>query len=140
MSKYTGKKVTANRSAQDIYNKLTNLQSLQERINQLPAEAQAKLGEVKFESDRIVINAPMVGELAFVATEHKEPTHITMSAVNAPVTFNIHIDLEPVDDNSCTIAPTLEADIPMMLKPMVGGKLQEAADKFSEMIGGFFIG
>ena len=33
---------------------------------------------------------------------------------------------------------TIDVDIPVMLKPLVGGKMQEAADKFSEMLSTLF--
>lgn len=138
MSKYQGKSVTVNQSATDLYNKVSNFDALQQRIDQVPAEAREKLGQVKFAGNQILIEAPMVGQLAFEVVKSIEPSHIKLNAAGAPVEFNIHLDFAPIDENHATFTPTLEADIPVMLRPMIGGKLQEAADKFSEMFTNFF--
>lgn len=48
--------------------------------------------------------------------------------------MNLIIEIEPEGDSSSRLQTSIDVEIPMMLRPLVGGKMQEAADKFSEMI------
>ena len=46
--------------------------------------------------------------------------------------FNID-NLKGVE-NDTEVASVIDVEIPAMLRPMIGGKLQEAAEKFNELI------
>lgn len=138
MSKYSGKPVAVHQSAADVYEKLSNIQAYQARLEQLPEEARAKLGDVRFTDDAIVINAAPVGEICFKVVERQAPTLLRLAAEQSPVPFAIAIHTRPVDETSSEVSTELDVDIPAMLKPMAGGKLQQAADKFSEMLSLFF--
>ncbi len=138
MAKYTGKTVTVNQSAQVLFDKISNLNAFQQRLDELPAEAKNKLGDVRFTEDKIIINAPAVGELTFVVAEKVSPSLMRLSAENSPVPFNIIMNFEAKTETTTDVSTVLDVDIPAMLRPMVGGKMQEAADKFSEMFSNFF--
>lgn len=133
--KYTGKPVAVNHPAQDLYARISNLSALQERLNTLPQEQLAKVGEVRFpDDDSFVINAPGMGEVTFRITERVEPERVTFQAMAGPVPLSMSIDLKPVDEAVTNLTTVIDVEIPLMLRPLVGGKMQEAADKFSEMI------
>lgn len=138
MAKYEGKPVVINHPVQDVYDRVTNLGTYQERLEQLPQEAKDKLGSVKFTDQSVIITAAPVGEIQFDVVEKQSPTLMKLSAVGSPVPFDIKLHFTPEGDNACKVSTELDVDIPAMLRPMVGGKLQEAADKFSEMISTFF--
>ena len=138
MAKYSGKAVTVNRPAADLYQRISDLSSFQERLNELPEEARQKLGEVKFTSDRMIINAPAVGEIAFVIAERVPNTLLRLAAENSPLPFNIVMNFIEKSPDTTEVQTNLDVDIPPMLRPMVGGKLQQAADKFGEMFSNFF--
>lgn len=138
MAKYTGKTVTVNHPIQEIYDKVSNLSSFQERIDSLPQEAKDKLGEVKFTDDRIIINAPGVGELNFKVIERVSPTLLRLQAENSPVPFYINMNFKEVSEAVTDVTTTLDVEIPAMLRPLIGGKMQQAADKFSEMFSNLF--
>ena len=61
-----------------------------------------------------------------------------LAAANSPVPFEILVHMSPETDASSKVFTELNVDIPAMLRPMIGGKMQEAADKFSELISTFF--
>ncbi|MDE6038688.1 MAG: hypothetical protein K2F75_01730, partial [Paramuribaculum sp.] len=109
-----------------------------ERLNELPEAARQKLGEVKFTSDRMIINAPAVGEIAFVIAERVPNTLLRLAAENSPLPFNIVMNFIEKSPDTTEVQTNLDVDIPPMLRPMVGGKLQQAADKFGEMFSNFF--
>lgn len=138
MAKYSGKPVTVNKPINDIYSRLNNLSAFQQRIDELPEEARQKLGEVTFTDDRITINAPAVGPLTFVVAERVEPTLLRLSAENSPVPFNIILNMAEKGEELTEISTDLDVEIPMMLRPLVGGKMQEAADKISETFSNLF--
>lgn len=121
-----------------VYDKISNLGAYQQRLESLPPELRAKLGDVRFTDDSIIIAAQPVGEITFRLVERVEPSLVKLEAVQSPVPFSIKIALEPETDSTTKINPELNVDIPAMLKPMVGGKLQEAADKFGDLISTLF--
>lgn len=133
MTKYSGKPSIVAQPQQQIFDKVSNLSSFQERLDSMPQEVKDRLGDVKFTDDKIIINAPAVGQLVFAVTEKVAPEMLKLSAENSPVPFFITLHFEPETEATTKVNSDLEVEIPMMLRPMVGGKLQEAADKFSEM-------
>lgn len=133
MTKYSGKPAIVTQPQQQIFDKVSNLSSFQERLDSMPQEVKDRLGDVKFTDDKIIINAPAVGQLVFAVTEKVAPEMLKLSAENSPVPFFITLHFEPETEATTKVNSDLEVEIPMMLRPMVGGKLQEAADKFSEM-------
>jgi hypothetical protein len=138
MAKYSGKAVTVAKPINEIYHKISDLSTIQSRINELPEEAREKVREIRFENDRILANVPGVGEIAFAIVEKVEPSRLRMSAENSPVPFNIVVNLTEKAAMETEISTMLDIEIPAMLRPLVGGKLQQAADKFSEMFTNFF--
>lgn len=138
MSKYSGKPVTVNKPVSEIYSRLSNLSAFQQRIDELPEEVRQKIGDVRFSDDRITINAPAVGPLTFIVAERVEPTLIRLAAENSPIPFNIILNMADKGEGLTEISTDLDVDIPMMLRPLVGGKMQEAADKISETFSNLF--
>lgn len=138
MAKYSGKPVVINHPASEVYNKISNLSSFQERLDTLPAEAREKLGDVRFTPDSIVITAPAVGEMTFNVAERVPDSLLKLQATNSPVPFAICINLKELSAESTEVNTVLDVEIPAMLRPMIGGKMQEAADKFSEMFSTLF--
>lgn len=138
MSKYIGKPVDVAQPVADVFNKISDIGAYQARLDALPEEIRAKLGDVKFTDEAIVITAAPVGEIRFKVVEKKAPDVVRLEAEQSPVPFGIAIHTNAVDDNTTRVSSELEVDIPAMLRPMVGSKLQEAADKFSELMTAFF--
>lgn len=138
MATYKGKAVTVPQSNQQLYDKISDLSALRNKIEELPEEARQRLGEVKFGDDEVAIMAPAVGELRFRIVDRVSPSQVKLQAVNSPVPFFIIMNLKPIDAESTELQTVLDAEIPAMLRPMIGGKLQEAADKFGEMFNNFF--
>lgn len=138
MSQYKGKPVTVPQPIDAVYGKVNNLEALAQNIERLPQEVKDRIGQVEITADSISVNAPMVGQLAFQVVERIEPTLMRMQAANSPLPFNIIVNFKPEGTDATTVSTVLDVDIPVMLRPMVGGKLQEAADKFGEMFTNLF--
>ena len=133
MSIYSGKPVTISRPIADIYAKISDLGQYRSMVESLPAEQLEKLQGVEFRGDSVKMDAPGVGELVFKIAERTAPTHVGLVAEGCPIPVKLAIDLKAEDENSTKVTPRIDIDIPAMLRPFIGGKLQEAADKFGEV-------
>lgn len=138
MSVYSGKAVVVSRPVAEIYARVSDLSQYKEMVEQLPAEAREKLQGVEFRGDALKMNAPGVGELVFNITERVPSSHVGFEAVGSPVPLKLAIDLEDVDGASTRITPRIDVQLPAMLKPFIGPKLQEGADRFGEVFTGLF--
>ncbi|MGM9868568.1 MAG: hypothetical protein ACI30R_02935 [Sodaliphilus sp.] len=120
-----------------VYGKLSNpavfKQQLEQNIDKLPEEARVQLQNLKFEDDGVVIESPM-GPLKMGIVEAIEPTKIVFGAAQSPVPFALMVELNEIDTDHTESVATLELELPMMLKMMVGNKLKDGAKMFGEMI------
>lgn len=133
MSKYTGKPVTVAASANEVFAKISNLGQYKEQVESLPEEYRAKLAGVEFGADSVSMDAPGVGRLTFAIDKVVEPTSIRLKAVSSPVPLSIGVNLAENGPAETIVTPDIDIDIPAMLRPFIGGKIQEAADKFGEV-------
>ncbi|MDE6145630.1 MAG: hypothetical protein K2F96_05075, partial [Muribaculaceae bacterium] len=114
----------------------SNLSDLQGRMDTLPEDIRAKMGTINFpDADTLAFTAPGVGEMKFRIVERTAPSRVKFLADTGMVPINVLIDLTEAGNEATDVTATIDADIPMMLRPLVGPKLQEAADKFGEMFG-----
>lgn len=138
MASYSSKPAVINKPVDEVYERISNIGAYQQKLDSLPAEVREKIGDVRFEDDAIVITAAPVGEIRFAVKERVSPSRVTLAAEQSPVPLNLTVNLEPESENSTKATSVIDVEIPAMLKPMIGGKMQEAADKFGELITTFF--
>ena len=134
MTTYSSKPVTIEMPVAEVYARCSNIGAFQERIDTLPEEVRSKIGSVRFTDDSIVINAAPMGDMTLNVTERRPDSRVALTAANAPVPLVLSINLEPDGDSRTRVVTAIEVEIPAMLRPMVGPKLQEAAEKFGDMI------
>lgn len=134
MSKYSSKPAVVNRPIGELYARFNDLSFFGEKINELPAEQVEKIGDVSFTADSISINTPQIGTLTFSIVERVEPTKVVFGSPGSPVPLTMSVDFKAIDETSTEVSTVIDVEIPMMLRPLVGPKLQEAADKFGEMM------
>lgn len=134
MSQYKGKTVRVEASAQQISDKFADLSKMSQYIDRLPEDQLSKIGDLRFEPQAIIIKNPTVGEMAFKIVE-RTPQKIVFAA-DGLLPLSLSTDLKPVGNEQVTdITTTLDIEIPMMLRPMIGGKLQQVADMFGDLLG-----
>ncbi len=138
MSTYSGKSVTLPRPVEEIYAKVSDLGQYKDLVEALPAEQREKLQGVEFEGDCVKMNAPSIGQLVFRISERTAPTHVGFSAEGSPVPLKLSLDLASAGEGSTSLTPKIDLEIPAMLRPFIGGKIQEAADKFGDVFTSLF--
>lgn len=134
MAKYSSKPATLHMPIADAFDRISDFQSFQERIDAIPAEQRAKMGGVKFTENSITLSTQQIGELRFDVTERTAPTRLVFTAVSSPIPLSMAIVLAEKSADETEITSTIDIEIPAMLRPLIGGKMQEAADKFTEML------
>lgn len=134
MARYESKSVTVNKPAGEMFDRFSDLSFFEKKIEELPADKRAQLGEVHFDKDSISIVTPQVGELKFEVIERCCPDKIVFGSPSAPVALTMTVNFEAESADATKVTTVIDVEIPAMLKPFVGPKLQQAADKFGEMI------
>lgn len=134
MSIYSGKASIINRAPESTYDFFADLTRLKERFDALPEEQRQQLGEVNFEPDAITIVTPQVGPMRLEVVERDCPNKVVYAAANSPIAAKIIVNFAPFDGGEKTeLSAAFDIDLPMMVRPFVGPKLQKAADGFGDM-------
>lgn len=114
-----------------VYETLSNLENIEKVRDRIPAD---KLNDLTFDRDSVSVSVPPVGSITLDIIEREEPKCIKFEAKNSPVPFNLWIQILPVTDTTSKMKVTVKADIPMFLKPMLGGKLEDGVDKIADAL------
>ena len=147
MARYESKVVTVNALQDSVYNRYADLSALQVMKDNMPAEMKqqikAKLEEqgqgkvhisnVRFDADtaRFSVNGM---DACIRIVEREQPKCVKFSAENSPVPATVWIQMLPASAYETKIRVTLDVDIPFYLRPMVGNKLDKAADMIAEAL------
>ena len=134
-TKYESKITSANCSAQQIYRVISNLQNLERVRDKIP---QDKIQEIEIEPDCIRLKVDGLAQIITIAIVDKiENDTVKFGAEGVPMDANFWIQLKEVSPVDTRIKLTLKADIPMMFKMMIGGKIQTGLDQAAEMLSQF---
>ena len=139
MATYSSSTITLPASAENVFEKLSNLENLRTLLNKVPADQVPEdkrevFNNLKITSDSITVPGAPMGELTFRVTERVKPTLIRLSGEGSPVPLGLSMHLEPDGDNSCKAKVDINIEIPAMLKPMIGGHIQKMADQFGQVL------
>lgn len=134
MTTYSSKTIELQMPVLAVYARISDIGGFQSRIDQLPEDVRSKIGSVRFTDDSIIINAAPMGDMVLKVTERIPQKRVAFTAQGAPVPLVMAINLEAAGDDKTNVVTSIDVEIPAILKPMVGPKLQEAAEKFGDMI------
>ncbi|MBR5087687.1 MAG: hypothetical protein IKX31_11865 [Muribaculaceae bacterium] len=137
MENYKSDSVIIDHNIEVIYSKLSDPSvfkaHIDQNIDRLPDEAREHLDKVKFEEDGISIDSPM-GAMKLSVSDSVAPTMVKYVAQSSPVPFGLTVNLEAIDEEHTQSIAEINIELPMMLRAMVGSKLEEGAKKLGEMI------
>ena len=136
MAKYTGKPYRLSMPADEAYNRFSDLSAIRENLDKVPDDLKQRLGTVNFpDNETLAFTADGVGEMKFRIVERHPGEGVRFLADTGVVPIYVDLAVSPAGADASDVTASIEADIPAMLRPLIGGKLQEAADKFGEMFG-----
>lgn len=123
-----GKDLYIKRSPVVLYDLFSDLRRFEQAI------PQDKRDQVTISADSVM--ATVQGMEIGLKIDQRVPFSLISFAETGkfPFPFRINFHFQPVELDSTLFHIDLSADLPMMAKMMLGGKLQEAVDKFTEQI------
>ena len=126
MARYSSKPVAVERPATEIAGKFADFSVLEGALEAMPEAERAKVGEISFDRDVITITTPQVGAIRLREA-------VVLEAEGAPVAMKLEIAFKPLAATRTEVTGSVDVDIPVMLKPLVGPAMQKAADQFGEI-------
>lgn len=134
MNTYESKQKQLFRNQDDVYNLLSDLSRLEAFASNIPDEHKDKIKDLKFENDSISFTVQPIGTVVIRIIDKEVPKMLKFGADNFPINFNFWIQLCGVSENDTRMKLTLKADIPLMLKPMIGNKLDDGIERIADTI------
>lgn len=117
-------------SQEKVFDKLADLRNLETLKDKIPASA--GISDLSCEEDVVRFNIQAAGKIALRIVDREAPKTIKFNAENSPIAFNMWIQLVGGEANDTKIKVTLKADLPAMIKMMLGSKLEQFVDQFAE--------
>ena len=114
-----------------VYKNISDLSYLERVRDRVPED---KLQDFSFDSDSVQVSVPPVGTIKLRIIEREENKCVKFEAEQSPLPFNLWIQVLPVDDATSKMKVTVKADIPIMLKGMVAGPLQDGIEKIADVL------
>lgn len=139
MTKYSSPEVTLQAPAEVVFNKLSNLENLRSMLDKVPADRipedkRQMFDNIKITSDSIEVPGAPMGSLIFRVVEKKEPDMIKLQGEGMPIAMSLTMHIKPEGTTTSKGHVDFDIDIPMMLRPMVGGQIQKIADQFGDVL------
>ena len=116
---------------EDVYRNISDLSNLERVRDRVPAD---KLDSFKFDSDSVEVSVPPVGTIKLRIIEREENKCVKFETEQSPMPFNLWIQILPVSETESKMKVTVKADIPLMLKGMVSGPLQDGVEKIADAL------
>ena len=114
-----------------VYRNISDLSNLGRIKDRVPND---KIQEFTFDTDSVSINVPPVGLVSMRIVERDEPKCVKFETAQSPMPFNLWIQVLPVDEQTSKMKVTVKADIPIMLRGIVSGPLQDGVDKVADAL------
>ena len=139
MTTIRSEKTPINASAEKVFEKLSNLENLRGMLDKVPADRipedkRQMFENLKITPDTLEIPGAPMGNLVFRIAEKKEPEYIRLKGEGIPLAMALILNISPAPDNKSFGKVDFEIDIPLMLKPMVGGQIQKITDEFGRVL------
>lgn len=134
METYESNVVEIQASAQQIFAKLSNLENLQPLLANLPAEATEKVKDIAVTADTCKFTIENFGQMGFKIIEREPNKTIKFTGDNTPVEVYLWIQLVEKEAYLSKMKVTLKADVPFMLKMMIGSKLKDGVNQIATLL------
>lgn len=143
VQKYTSNTKTIDRDNKTVYDRFSNWEFLSTLFNpENLQKAQDKMGEkspnIKIEnftsdSDSCQFDIPKLGTMGMRIIEKEENKTIkVVSDEGSLLKFTLWIQLLPINSSSCKMRLTLHTELNMMMKMVIGNKLEKGIDQIAD--------
>ncbi|HOO42975.1 MAG TPA: SRPBCC family protein [Bacteroidales bacterium] len=123
----TGDVRHVNKPAETVFDLFSDFSKFADR---LPEDKKEK---VTITEDTILANAQGM-QMGVKVTKREAPILIVMEQYgNVPFTFNLNLHINPLEEG-CELQLELDAELSMMIKMMLGGKLKDFINQFTTQL------
>lgn len=124
---YSSKHGIIGRSPAEVFMAFTDLRNFKQMV---PADQ-----KVDIEADFDTLTATVQGMSMGVKVKERVPyARISLEDYNAPFHFNLNFNFGDLGGGKTDFSMDVEAEIPAMIKMMVGNKIQKALDQIVESL------
>lgn len=134
MKTYESRQKQLLRNQEDVYAQLSDLRNMERYLNAIPENDKLKIENLVINQDTISFSVSPIGQVVLKIVDAEAPKVIKFGAENFPIPFNFWIQLVGVAPMDTRMKLTLKADIPMILKPMIGNKLELGIEQIADVI------
>ena len=139
MATYKSDEVPLKASAQSVFDRLSNFESLKNLLaqvpeDQIPADKKEMFNSIRLSDDSIELPGGPVGSIRLKVVERTAPSRITLKGEGTPVPLQLQLDIHPVDEASCRAQAKVDLEIPAMLRPMISGPMQKMTEQFANVL------
>lgn len=113
---------------------LTQLQTVIDRYREQVPQDQVKIKDISLTQDSCHISIDPIGTVGLKIIETEPFKTIKFAADGSPLDFNFWIQLVEKEPGDTKLRLTLRADIPFMIKAMIGSKLEQGIEMMAEAL------
>ncbi len=124
MQEYTSKQIQILRPAEQIYQLIS-------RFDNLTPVLQGRVDDWQASEDRCSFKAKGFG-VTLIMAERVEPKHVKITGEGVPMDFAFWVQLHKVSDTDTRLRLVLHTELNMMMKMLIGSKLQGALDQIAD--------
>lgn len=132
MTKYQSEKAEITANQKLVFEVLSSPAKIKTLIDN--AGLAEKMSGFNTTNDTIVLSAPGVGNISFLLCDSKPFSSVVYVTQNSPLKMELLIHLDKISDETTELQLKLTADLPPVIKVMLGTKVQEALDKLAKYI------
>ncbi|KGN99669.1 polyketide cyclase [Porphyromonas macacae] len=115
-----------------VFSVLSDLNNVKSLSDKIPADYKLQIEPV--DADNMAIMVPGAGRMQLRIVEREADQTIKLETVNFPVKANAWIQLLEPAENDTRLRLTLKADLNLLIRNMVGGKLKDMVDQMASML------
>jgi len=139
MAKYTSDETTLKGSAENVYSKISNPDSLRSFIQNIPADTvpedkRQMLESIELSEDTLSIAGGPAGKITLKISRREPYTSVEYEGVGTPVRLALIFDIIPENEISCRLKVSIDADLPAILRPMVSGAFNKAVGQLAQVL------
>lgn len=129
----TVKQIDAN--ADEVFAVLSDMENISHVKDLIPED---KIKDLTFTSDSVKFKVDGLGQKVGIRIVEREPYRtIKFGVENIPIEANFWIQLKQMAENDTRIRLTLRAELPMMFKMMLDGKLKQGIEQAADYLSKF---
>lgn len=134
MAEYKSNPVALHKSAEQVYNTLTDLRGLGEAISgiphdQVPEDKLQMLEGIKIDDDSMTIPGGPTGAITLRRAHCTPYSEVSYEGVGTPVPVSLAARIQSTGPDSCEVTVEAAISVPAIMKPMLNGPMNKMVNE-----------